>query len=223
MTPTHHPGEDLLISYAAGTIEEPVALLIATHLALCPRCRAEVERLEAVGGALLEEQQSEAVEAGSLEQLMARLDEPAPEAETRPSPAPAPPAPKAADPRLPAPLRDYLAEGLEGLTWKSYGGLEEAELLPEAPGLRTRLMRIKAGTAMPAHTHDGSELTLVLAGGFSDEFGHFVRGDVAEADPSVKHVPVADEGEDCICLAVTDAPLRLTGPIGRLLNPFLRI
>jgi putative transcriptional regulator len=66
-------------------------------------------------------------------------------------------------------------------------------------------------------------MTLVLAGGFSDESGHFVRGDVAEADPSVNHQPVADPGEDCLCLAVTDAPLRLTGPFGRLLNPFLRI
>jgi putative transcriptional regulator len=76
---------------------------------------------------------------------------------------------------------------------------------------------------MPTHTHDGSELTLVLAGGFSDESGHFVRGDVAEADPSINHQPVADPGEDCLCLAVTDAPIRLTGPFGRLLNPFLRI
>ena len=87
----------------------------------------------------------------------------------------------------------------------------------------SRLMRIKSGTAMPTHTHEGCELTLVLAGGFSDENGHFLRGDVAEADPSVTHQPVADPGEDCLCLAVTDAPLRLTGAFGRLLNPFLHI
>jgi len=29
---------------------------------------------------------------------------------------------------------------------------------------------------------------------------------------------VADEREECICLAVTDAPLRFTGPMGRVLN-----
>ena len=84
-------------------------------------------------------------------------------------------------------------------------------------------MRIKSGTAMPSHTHEGTELTLVLAGGFSDERGHFLRGDLAEVDASVDHRPIADPGDDCICLAVTDAPLRLTGPFGRLLNPFLRI
>ena len=76
---------------------------------------------------------------------------------------------------------------------------------------------------MPRHTHDGSELTLVLTGGFTERGNHFLRGDVAVADSSVDHCPVADPGEPCLCLAVTDAPLRLTGPFGRLLNPFVRI
>jgi putative transcriptional regulator len=66
-------------------------------------------------------------------------------------------------------------------------------------------------------------LTLVLAGGFSDASGHYLKGDVAVADPSVDHRPVADAGADCLCLAVTDAPLRLTGRFGRYLNAFLRL
>jgi putative transcriptional regulator len=37
----------------------------------------------------------------------------------------------------------------------------------------------------------------------------------------VDHRPVAGRSGDCICLAVTDAPLRLTGPIGRLFRPFV--
>jgi putative transcriptional regulator len=67
------------------------------------------------------------------------------------------------------------------------------------------------------------EMTLLLAGGFSDETGHYLRGDVALADPSVDHRPVADPGEDCLCLAVTDAPLRLTGRFGRYLNFLARL
>jgi anti-sigma factor ChrR (cupin superfamily) len=58
--------------------------------------------------------------------------------------------------------------------------------------LTTRLLEVRAGVALPSHTHAGIELTLVLQGG-------------------------------CLCLAVTDAPLRLTGRLGRMLNPFLRI
>jgi putative transcriptional regulator len=37
------------------------------------------------------------------------------------------------------------------------------------------------------------------------------------------HRPVVDSDEECICLAVLDAPLKLTGMIGRLVNPFLRM
>ena len=191
-------------------------------MALCPRCRAEVAQCEALGGVLLEDQETEALQDDSLERVLARLDDTAAEES-------APPAPRTAarsvgaGPLVPRPLRDCLGEGLNQLDWTTFRGLEKVELLPEFPSFRTRLMRIKSGTAMPTHTHEGSELTLVLAGGFSDENGHFLRGDVAEADPSVTHRPIADPGEDCLCLAVTDAPLRLTGPLGRLLNPFLHI
>lgn len=222
MMPHHHPGDDHLVAYAAGSQDEPVALLVATHLALCPRCRAEVAQFEALGGVLLEDQETEAMQDDSLERVLARLDDTAPE-------EPVPPAPRAAarlaeaEPLVPRPLRDCLGEGLNQLHWTTFRGLEKVELLPEFPSFRTRLMRIKSGTAMPTHTHEGSELTLVLTGGFSDVNGHFLRGDVAEADPSVTHQPIADPGEDCLCLAVTDAPLRLTGPFGRLLNPFLHI
>lgn len=222
MTPQHHPGDDLLIAYAAGSQDEPVALVVATHLALCPRCREEVDWLEALGGALLEGEEAEPLGEESLKQALARLDEAALDEPAEAIQRPAAPSTVGA-PIVPRPLRDYLGEGIDQLDWTAFRGLEKVELLREFAGFRTRLMRIKSGTAMPPHTHDGSELTLVLAGGFSDENGHFVRGDVAEADPSVNHQPVADSGEDCICLAVTDAPLRLTGPFGRFLNSFLRI
>ena len=218
MNPKHHPGDDLLMSYAAGSLEEPLALVIATHLALCPRCRDEVARLEALGGAMLEQQDGTPLADDGVERILARLDEPE-------DPAPAAPSDGIADidPRVPQPLRDYLATSIDKLDWKSFRGLEKVELLTEASGFHTRLMRIKPGTAMPAHTHEGTELTLVLAGGFSDESGHYERGDIAECGDDIDHKPIADPGEDCICLAVTDAPLRLTGPVGRLLNPFLDI
>jgi len=67
------------------------------------------------------------------------------------------------------------------------------------------------------------EMTLVLAGGFSDDFGHYRRGDLATADASVAHRPIADLDEECICLVVTDAPLYLTGRVGRVMNLFLNV
>lgn len=215
--PAYHPGDDQLLAYAAGSIEEPVALLIATHLALCPACRAEVARLEALGGGLLEDLEAEPLGEDSENRLLARLDELPPGHALPPRPL------SVGETGLPRPLRDYIGDRPESLPWQSYRGLKKAELLDDYPGYRTRLMLIKAGTAMPWHSHEGNELTLVLVGGFSDGEKHFLPGDVALADRSTTHRPVADPGEDCLCLAVTDAPLRLTGPFGRLLNPFIRI
>jgi putative transcriptional regulator len=62
----------------------------------------------------------------------------------------------------------------------------------------------------------------VLRGGFSDVSGHYMRGDIAIADEDVDHKPVADADEDCICFAVTDAPLKLTGPVGKVIQGLFR-
>jgi putative transcriptional regulator len=215
--PTHHPSQARLLDYASGSLPEPVALLVATHVALCPLCRRGLAELEAVGGALLEALPPEPVADDSLARLLARIDRPAQPAEPVAGAAPA-----AAELVLPQPLRDYVGS-LDRVAWRHLRPLSEARLLPGFEKFTTRLLRVTPGTALPHHTHAGSELTLVLQGGFSDVTGHYLRGDVCEADSAVDHRPVADWDEICLCLAVTDAQLRLTGWLGRLLNPFIRI
>jgi putative transcriptional regulator len=84
------------------------------------------------------------------------------------------------------------------------------------------LYRIRAGKKMPQHTHEGSEYTLVIRGAFSDVTGRYGCGDVAISDEDIDHTPVAEAGEECLCFAVMDAPLRLTGPIGRFFNRFVQ-
>jgi putative transcriptional regulator len=66
-------------------------------------------------------------------------------------------------------------------------------------------------------------MTLVLSGALVDDDEIFRRGDVEQADELVEHQPKAGPGEDCICLAVTDAPLRFKSFMARLAQPFLRI
>jgi putative transcriptional regulator len=203
------------MDYASGALPEPVALLVATHASLCRDCQGEIARLEALGGALFDALDAAPLEEGALDRTLLRLEDPASDkvvAET-------------GDPRVPRPLRGYLAKNLDELAWKSRGSgsIAEVDLLAGHPGIRTRLLRIRGGTAVPRHSHEGNELTLVLAGGFSDASGHYLKGDVAVADASVDHRPVADAGADCLCLAVADAPLRLSGRFGRYLNAFLRL
>jgi putative transcriptional regulator len=86
-----------------------------------------------------------------------------------------------------------------------------------------RLLKIPAGRSMPEHSHNGTEMTLVLKGAFRDEDGVFARGDIEVADTNVSHQPVAEPGEDCICLVATDARLKFQGLLPRIAQPFLGI
>ncbi|WP_029010325.1 ChrR family anti-sigma-E factor [Azospirillum halopraeferens] len=220
--PTHHPGDALLMDYASGSLGEGPALVVASHAALCPGCRCAVAEMEAVGGALLESIEPDPLSPGCLDRLLARLDEDGPEP---PPPVRRPPAPQrraAADgPLLPEPLRSYIGGCPDALRWRPMlPGIRVAEI-PLTVG-SARLIRIAGGTGVPQHSHDGVELAMVLQGGFSDAFGHYLRGDVAVGDDTIDHRPLADP-EGCLCLSVTMGTLRLTGPVGRFLNPFLRL
>ncbi len=96
-------------------------------------------------------------------------------------------------------------------------------ILETSKDASVRLIRIPAGASVPDHGHRGTELTLVLQGAFRDEADRFGRGDVEVANEDMNHTPVAEEGDDCICLAATDAPLRFNSLIPRIAQPFLRI
>ena len=209
--PSHHIDETLLMDYAVGATTEPESLIIATHLAFCPQCRGAVRSMEDVGGALLDDVAPEAVADDALAAVLARIDGEAP-----PVPTAGRRSPEADLILVPEPLRSYLGGGLESVNWqRAMRGLQVFEVPTGRPDIKTRLLKIKAGTPMPEHTHHGQEFTLVLTGGYSDERGHFIRGDIDITDDSVQHTPVADADEDCICLTVTRAPLKLTGPFGK--------
>ena len=212
----HHLGDDLLLAYAAGALPEALSLMVATHVSLCDACRAQLEACEALGGVVVEEQETAELDALALDHTLALL-------EREPQAAAAPRTRQTDCAVLPAPLHDYVGGDVSAIRWRSIGmGVKQA-ILPTGPGATARLLFIPAGAAVPDHSHRGIELTMVLQGAFSDEVDRFARGDVETADESVHHTPTADPGADCICLAVTDAPLRFSGLIPRLVQPFLRI
>ncbi|HEX4095703.1 MAG TPA: transcriptional regulator, partial [Caulobacteraceae bacterium] len=80
MSPAHHPPEDLLLELAAGRLERGPALVLRAHLQACPACRAELGRFEAVGGALLQDLPTAAMEDDALERALARIETPPPTA-----------------------------------------------------------------------------------------------------------------------------------------------
>lgn len=216
----HHLEDEMLMLYAAGRLSEGWSVAVATHLALCPSCRGRVGVYEAIGGHFLDNEEpiedDDAV-AESWSRLKSRIEnEEFPNVVTLRRPA--------GDRLLPQPLRSYV-DRAGGLNWKTLGTGGAAQMIvpTEDKSTTVRLLRIPAGLPVPEHTHRGDELTLVLAGSFSDQFATFRRGDVEMADPDVLHTPRAGHGQDCICLAVTDAPLKFSSRLLRLLQPLLGI
>jgi putative transcriptional regulator len=217
---THRPPEELLLGYATGSLPEPIALVVASHAALCAETATEIRRLEGVGGALLDDIEPAALKSDALDRALASLDL----AEAAPRAAAPPAATAETRALLPAPVWPYIKGDLANLKWRQRSaGIETAELIADSSKRSAFLIRIKAGTALPRHTHRGLELTLVLEGAYGDASGSFVRGDLQVADPSIDHQPIAKPGEDCICLAGLEAPIWFTGPIGRLANPFVKL
>lgn len=223
MTIRHHPSDDLLLAYAAGSLSESLSLMVATHSALCPRCRREIERAEAIGAALVDEAEPLAMESAALDVVLARLDDGVGSSPAVAEKRPAAPFSDAGAKAIPEPLRSYLHGRLDDLSWRRLGpGVRQFPVLSQPGGLNTRLLRIAPRTTLPEHGHGGEEHTLVLKGCFFDGDEVFARGDLESAHGEIVHQPVSGPDEDCICLVVTDAPLRFTGLLGRIVQPFVK-
>lgn len=217
MIPSHHPSESLLVSYGAGGVDEAVSLAVSTHLAFCPACRVKVNDAETVGGILLDSlppaPPDGSMRVGILERLAREPHDP-------PATPPKPLRPSEGSHDFPRPLQELVGGSADKLSWKPLvPGVAQVPLVLNGRS-KGRLLRIVPGKRIPEHSHGAMELTLVLRGAFTDSRDRFARGDLAEADDSVVHSLIADPELGCICLAVTEAPLRLTSRLGRLLGPF---
>lgn len=188
----------LLLAYAAGGLAAPEALVAAALLALNARARARVAQFEALGGRVIEEEKPVDLREACFRSVMDRIE----------GRAPAPPpaaAPVRAAPEMPEPLRTLLCAcaAFDTGCWSPGEGIEHMELRPRGGGAgRLFLMRMPPGARAEPHRHLAPEVTLVLEGGYTDEFGRYGRGDISViADPRAAHGPVAGPG-GCLCLVL---------------------
>ena len=177
------PTEMLLAAYAAGTLSEPFAVLVAAHLQMTADSPA----------------------------LAAHERRP-----SRPTPV------DQLNVFMPLALRSYVGRHLGVPEWRTLvPGLEECRIFRDARA-RASFLRCRPGRAIPAHTHGGLEAVLVLQGGFHDQAGHHGVGDIAVADRTIDHRPIADAAVECTIFVVQEAPVRLTGPLGRVVQRLFR-
>ncbi len=219
--PTHHPDPELLLAFATGALDPALSLVVETHAAFCSQCRKELETYDAIGGALLE-----AIEPVDLSQdlrarVMAEIDGLMPELAGAADESQSISIDLANDPdiaRLPASLRGLAQAALAEDGWKKTAkGLHILDLAGDTEDgdiPDVHLFKLDPKMSAPRHTHRGMECTLVLTGAFRDEVGRYGPGDMSIGSPALTHQPVAEEGDACIALSVTTAPVQLTGMMG---------
>lgn len=220
-----HPDENILTEYAAGNLDPAVAIAVKTHIALCPKCRNTVAELKQVGAMFFEQPaahtKSALDEAASFLALMARIKNMGTEdsdgSELRQE------EPKLRYPQLPAVVNKLLSKQGK-LKWQFIStSLKQANLVTGQDNYEVCLHKIRRGGKVAEHDHRGREVTVVLDGAFSDESGTYRKGDFLIREPGDTHRPTATQDQDCLCLSVVEAPVKLTGIIGKIINPFLRI
>jgi putative transcriptional regulator len=225
----YHPADELLMQFAAGQLTNALGIQTACHLESCKICQHKVHLYEQLGGDLIDISTPVAMASNAQETLLNKLHQyqALNPQERQQSISPisqlASEQLSQSDERIPRPLRRFVTDYYEHLPWSGLTKSIQSYDLPFSDEQYTaRFYKIAAGKELPQHTHRGNEFTLVLSGSFSDLAGDYHPGDFVLADTSTHHQPRAHDKEDCICFAVMDAPLKMTGFFGRLLNPFIK-
>ena len=200
----------------SGSLSVAPCISVTTHLQYCKQCSDSVESLGEIGGELLTTAEAVPVSDGLFDRIIENLDS---LAEEEPSDGLLRQCSDAISTQLPEFVQRLLPD--EELNWRRLS--PSVKVAPISVGEETyelALHRIDAGGRAPEHDHLGKEITVVLTGSFSDEDGVYQAGDFLVRQPGDTHRPFAARNQECICLSVLEAPIRLTG-IKRVLNPFL--
>lgn len=203
----------LLLDYATGALSRPLEILVETHLAMNEKSSRSMRMLMQLGGILLEDSEPISLSEDALHNVMSQLgqfdtdtDDMFVKVSTHSE-------------WLPHPIASYVPKSDCKQSWRHAGiGILETDVDFGEAGGNAKIYRIASGTSVPIHTHTGAEVTLVLSGGFTDETGSYGPGDIAIQEAGGEHQPVADDDGECVVLAVNEGDIRLTGPIGRVLN-----
>ncbi|HLH98945.1 MAG TPA: cupin domain-containing protein [Xanthobacteraceae bacterium] len=188
--------ESLLADYAAGALSEPFAVLVAAHRQMRGEGRVGAMPLSPID-------RSPRLTAAPSNQVWDETGV-----------------------IMPLALRSYVSRQQETpgtLEWRLFlPGIERC-WISRVNGTQAYLLRCRPGSAVPPHTHTGREAALVLQGGFHDARGRYGVGDLAVADHTVAHRPVADREGICIIFVVLEGPVKLTGLVGRLIQRIFRM
>ena len=216
---SHHPDADRLALHAAGQLRPIERVIVEAHLAFCAPCTDRLRELLDPGARWLQTVGREVVPGAVWERLSRSLE------------APAGSAPGGDPPSRPTDPGAALPEALPRTAWEELG--DPKPTLQWRPVLTSRarycvlatdrvadsqlvLVKLVGGSRFPAHLHLGQEEMVILAGGYTDAFGHFEAGAYQRYAPGTEHSALSDAGETCFALGLIERGLRFRGLLGVL-------
>ena len=207
---------EIYSSYAAGCLDPAFSLLVETQAALRPDVKRAVARAETIAGVFFESEDITALSNGAIDKAFAMIDAFEAGEQSQPRANAIHLAGEGLDELLglPEPLREVALTSFQENKWRGLTQGIRRLKLDAGSQAEIELYRIDPGCTVPKHSHAGSEFTLVLAGGFSDETGNFGPGDISLKGPNDMHQPTGDMAGVCYALAVRDGGLRFTGMMG---------
>ena len=114
MTITHHADDASLLSFAAGSMPDALAVVIAAHCSVCPVCAREVRAMERIGSVLCAGLAPSKLERATPHRALRGL-----EADVISGFAADAPAVVASE--VPAPLRHLIGDTLDDVPWQWLG------------------------------------------------------------------------------------------------------
>ncbi len=207
----HHPDASVILNAASGQLPTIHHLSIQLHAQVCETCQKLLSEFEQKGGENLQQLSDSPLVALTFSALLDKIGDT--EQDSKASTE------TYDTQRI---LEDILMKGTSSdLNWHwRTRRFAEIPLSANDDNFEAKLIYFKKGFKVPQHTHKGDEVTIVLHGAFSDDSGTYKRGDYVHKTSLDRHSPIAES--DCICLAITNAPLKFTGTFGPVLNWFMK-
>lgn len=235
-----HPLSETLQRFASGDLDPASSIMISTHLEYCPHCRQLACSIEDSQAAAVLASETPEVEHAGTQNTIAPLSpdlmtmmhaimttsepdvEPEIESGDDSVSAGMPTALILGDKTYPLPRALQRHRDRIGPWSRLPGKLKRAAVDVGGPQ-KMNFIYMDSDSALPEHTHQGQEITLVLAGEFYDDQGTYRPGDFIIQTSANQHVPKTRSGQDCLCLTLLDAPLHFTSGLATLLNPFSQL
>ena len=70
----HHPTDNILVEFAAGTLDTAQAVAVNAHLHFCTKCQQNIKKMEQTGGAMLDNLVPEALAENSYDELLSAIE-----------------------------------------------------------------------------------------------------------------------------------------------------